>query len=31
MTWDNSAITITTFLPVVGAVVIALMPAGRTG
>ena len=26
MTWENSAITITTLLPIVGALVIALMP-----
>ena len=26
MTWENSAITIATFLPIVGAIVIALMP-----
>ena len=26
MTWDNSAITITTLLPIVGAVVIVCMP-----
>jgi NADH-quinone oxidoreductase subunit M len=29
MTWDNSAITIATFLPAVGAVVIALVPKTR--
>ncbi|MFL5738381.1 MAG: NuoM family protein [Actinomycetota bacterium] len=29
MTWDNSAITIATFLPAVGAVVIALVPSRR--
>jgi NADH:ubiquinone oxidoreductase subunit 4 (subunit M) len=26
MTWDNSAITIATFLPIAGALVIAFMP-----
>jgi NADH-quinone oxidoreductase subunit M len=29
MTWENSAITIATFLPVVGATVIALMPKSK--
>jgi NADH-quinone oxidoreductase subunit M len=29
MTWENSAITIATLLPVVGAIVIALMPKSR--
>src|SRR4051794_40879506 len=29
MTWDNSAITITTLLPLAGALVIVLMPAER--
>jgi NADH-quinone oxidoreductase subunit M len=29
MTWDNSAITITTLLPILGALVIVLMPAER--
>src|SRR5436190_19121363 len=29
MTWDNSAITIATFLPAVGAIVIALVPKSR--
>jgi NADH-quinone oxidoreductase subunit M len=29
MTWDNSAITITTLLPIAGALVIVLMPAER--
>jgi len=29
MTWDNSAITITTFLPIVGALVILLVPASQ--
>ena len=29
MTWENSAITITTFLPVLGAIVIVLMPKDK--
>jgi NADH-quinone oxidoreductase subunit M len=29
MTWENSAITIATFLPLLGAVVIALVPRGK--
>jgi NADH-quinone oxidoreductase subunit M len=29
MTWDNSAITITTLLPILGALVIVLMPAEK--
>jgi len=29
MTWENSAITITTFLPIVGALVILLVPKER--
>jgi NADH-quinone oxidoreductase subunit M len=29
MTWENSAITIATFLPLVGALVIALVPRGK--
>jgi NADH-quinone oxidoreductase subunit M len=29
MTWDNSAVTITTLLPIAGALVIVLMPAER--
>ena len=29
MTWESSAITITTLLPLVGGLVIALMPAGK--
>jgi NADH-quinone oxidoreductase subunit M len=29
MTWENSAITIATFLPIVGAIVIALMPKSK--
>ena len=29
MTWENSAITIATFLPAVGAIVIALVPKRR--
>ena len=29
MTWENSAITITTLLPIVGALVILLVPRDR--
>ena len=29
MTWENSAITITTLLPILGALVIVLMPSSK--